>query len=106
MQRSEVEMVFEKEKGFLIKECLTSSNPLAILLGGQPAAEKSNPAIKAKEEHQNETFLIINGDEYRIYHPEHDSLIKKGSIYSEETQIFSSVFTEKLIEEVIKTVSA
>ena len=81
MHRSDVEMIFETEKEFLIKDCLISSNPVAILLGGQPAAGKSNLAVIAEEEHQNDTFLIINGDEYRIYHPEHDSLIKEVALY-------------------------
>ena len=102
MQRSDVEKIFEFKKKDLAGKVQTSSNPVAILLVGQPAAGKSNLAIIAEEEHQNETFLIINGDEYRIYHPEHDSLIKDTVLYSEETQIFSSVFTEKLIEEAIK----
>ena len=102
MQRFEVEMIFEAEKEFLIRECLPSSTPVAILLGGQPASGKSNLAFIAKEEHENETFLIINGDEYRIYHPQHDKLIKDVAHFSEKTQIFSNVFTENLIEEAVK----
>ena len=102
MQRSDVEIIFELKKNDLTRKTQISSNPVAILLGGQPASGKSNLAVIAEEEHETETFLIINGDEYRIYHPEHDSLIKEVALYSEKTQIFSSVFTEKLIEEAIK----
>ena len=102
MQRSDIETIFELKKNDLTRNIQPSSNPVAILLGGQPASGKSKLAVKAEEEHQKETFLIINGDEYRIYHPEHDSLIKEVALYSEKTQMFSSVFTEKLIEEAIK----
>lgn len=48
-------------------------------------------------------FLSINGDLYREFHPEKAKLIKDPIKYPIETQIFSSVFTEKLIEEAIKS---
>jgi len=102
MQRSDIEIIFELKKSDLTRNIQPSSNPVAILLGGQPASGKSNLAVIAEEEHENETFLIINGDEYRIFHPQHDNLIKEVALYSEKTQIFSNVFTEKLIEEAIK----
>jgi 2-phosphoglycerate kinase len=102
MQRSDVEIIFELKKNDLTRNTQPSSNPVAILLGGQPASGKSNLAVVAEEEYKDETFLIINGDEYRIYHPEHDRLTKEVALYSENTQIFSNVFTEKLIEEAIK----
>ena len=102
MQRSDVEAIFELKKADLIRNAKTSSNPIAILLGGQPSSGKSKLALIAEAEHENETFLIINGDEYRIYHPHHDELVKHVAQYSEKTQIFSNVFTEKLIEEAIK----
>jgi len=102
MQRCDVEVVFEERKKFLIRDCVTSSNPVAIILGGQPASGKSYLTKVAENEHENEIFLIINGDDYRAYHPEHDALVKDVAHYSEKTQIFSSVFTEKLIEEAVK----
>jgi len=54
----------------LIRDYVTSSTPVAIILGGQPASGKSNLTKVAESEHENEIFLIINGDEYRAYHPE------------------------------------
>jgi len=102
MQRHEVEAIFEREKGFLTRDCLPSSNLVAILLGGQPASGKSNLAVIADENNPSVTFLVINGDDYRVYHPDHANLIKDVERYSEKTQIFSNVFTEKLIEEAIK----
>ena len=72
------------------------------MLGGQPASGKSTLAFIAENEHKNETFLVINGDDYRVHHPQHDILVEQVAQYSEKTQIFSNVFTEKLIEEAIK----
>jgi len=90
MQRSDVEVIFEYEKEFLIKDCLTSSNPVAVILGGQPASGKSNLTKVAEKEHKEKSFLIINGDEYRSYHPEHDSFIKDVALYSEKTHSYVS----------------
>jgi hypothetical protein len=102
MLRSEVEKIFERRKKHLIEKCRPSSEPLAILLGGQPASGKSKLTAVAEREHMNENFLKVNGDEYRIYHPEHDSLIRDTMAYSDRTQPFSNIFTEKLIEEAIR----
>ena len=90
MQRSDVEAIFELKKADLIRDAKTSSNPIAILLGGQPASGKSTLAIVAEKEHKNETFLVINGDDFRIYHPQHEELVKNVAQYSEKTQIFQN----------------
>jgi hypothetical protein len=98
----EIAKIFEKKKGELLCNCKPSPHPVAILLGGQPASGKSRLTTVAEKAHENHSFLKVNGDEYRIYHPEHDLLIKDVSAYSEKTQPFSNVFTEKLIEEAIE----
>jgi adenylylsulfate kinase-like enzyme len=72
MQIGEVEAIFEIKKSDLIGKYETSSNPIAILLGGQPASGKSNLALVAEKEHFNTIFFKINGDNYRIFHPQHD----------------------------------
>jgi hypothetical protein len=75
---------------------------VAILLGGQPASGKSFLASVAEREQEQEGFLKVNGDAYRIYHPDHDVLIRDIASYSAQTQLFSNVFTEKLMEEAVK----
>lgn len=102
MKRAEVESIFEQEKELLFKEIEPSEKPLAIILGGQPASGKSKLTDIAESEHDGRKFLSVNGDLYRAYHPEYGNLIKNAQKYSSDTQIFSNVFTEKLIDEAIK----
>ena len=72
--------------------------PIAILFGGQAACGKSALIEKANKEYQNRTFLNINGDNYRIAHPDYKALIHQPSEFSEKTQVCSNVFTEELIK--------
>lgn len=104
MQRSEVEAIFEKKKEGLFQDVSISPSkkPVAIILGGQPACGKSTLIKVAEKDHRNSDFLTVNGDLYRTYHPNNAQLIKNPLTYSTETQIFSNVFTEKLIDEAIK----
>jgi adenylate kinase family enzyme len=102
MQRAEVEQIFEDLKDSLLFGLIKSETPIAILLGGQPAAGKSQLTLRAQENHPNQKFLIVNGDLFRAHHPQHEQLIKEPLTYSEKTQIFSTVFTEKLIQEAQK----
>ncbi|ADY38187.1 Zeta toxin family protein (plasmid) [Phocaeicola salanitronis DSM 18170] len=103
MQRNEVERIFEQEKEkFFRKQYKSDCPPIAIILGGQPACGKSTLIQIAQSDHPEQKFLTVNGDLYRQFHPEHDKLIKDPIRYPSETQIFSNVFTEKLIEEAIK----
>jgi len=102
MNLLDVEIIFENKKEKILKGFYSDKNPIAILLGGQPASGKSNLTDRAIENHPEKKFLIVNGDRFRVYHPGHEKLIKNSLNYSEKTQIFSNVFTEKLIKEAQK----
>ena len=102
MQRNEVIAIFEQEKENFFRGKNASENPTAIILGGQPACGKSTLIHVAKADHSQLKFITVNGDLYRKFHPNHAQLIKEPLKYPTETQIFSNVFTEKLIEEAIK----
>lgn len=104
MQRNEVEAIFEERKDSLFEgiSAIKEEKPIAIILGGQPACGKSTLIRVAKNDHPSLDFLTVNGDLYREFHPEKDKLIKDPIKYPAETQIFSNVFTERLIEEAIK----
>ena len=101
MEFNEVETIFKKRKWNIINNVTPVKNPIAILLGGQGAVGKGNLNIYAKKVFRTSNFLEINGDLYREYHPEFDKLIRTRT-FSQETQIFSKVFTEKLIETAIE----
>lgn len=103
MKVEDVLKIFEKNKDFLLGEVYSKSNPVACILGGQPASGKGNLAsIVTKNIYTGEQFLIVNGDTYRNFHPDYQNLVKNPHIYSRETQIFSNVFTEELIKEAIR----
>lgn len=102
MQRNEVIAIFEQEKENFFRGKNASENPTAIILGGQPACGKSTLIRAAKSDHSQLKFITVNGDLYRKFHPNHELLIKNPLKYPAETQVFSNVFTEKLIEEAIK----
>ena len=68
-------------------------------MGGQGAVGKGQLNLWAEKLYTTHQFLAINGDNYRIWHPEFDTLRKDIWTFSENTQNFSSVFTEGLIKE-------
>lgn len=78
---------------------LPLKNPKAYILGGQPGAGKSRLNIFNKELN-NKNLVIINGDEYRQYHPHFLELEEKYGIdFPKFTAKFSSQVVEKLIDE-------
>lgn len=103
MKVEEVLQIFRENKDFLLGTANTKTNPIACILGGQPASGKGNLAsIITKSIYPEQTFLIVNGDTYRNFHPDYQNLVKNPHIYSKETQVFSNVFTEELIKEAVR----
>ena len=99
MEKIDVEEIFYDNLEYLIdEEIKISASPKAILLGGQGAVGKGTLSTIAADSFLNIVPISINGDEYRQYHPNFNSLIRDDLNFSRETQIFSNVFTEKLIE--------
>ena len=100
--KNEIESIFEKNKHRLLSFCAPVENPTAFILGGQGASGKSLLAQRIGRMYDS-PFLFINGDDYRIFHPQHEHLISNNTDdYSSLTQPFSNIFTENLINEAIK----
>lgn len=99
MQRSEVLSLFEEKKTEFFRDVTSDVAPVGILLGGQAAVGKGQLNLWAEKFFKEKSFLSINGDNYRSRHPQFNELRRNVWSYSNETQIFSNVFTEKLIEE-------
>ena len=80
-----------------------SEKPTAIILGGQPASGKSALTLKIQEESTNSEFAVINGDEFRSYHPR-SSIISKhfGQDAPKYTQSFSNTLVEYLKAECLR----
>lgn len=72
--------------------------PKAVLLAGQPGAGKTMLSSIMLPRLNNDAVLV-NGDDYRRYHPEYKSLFEKyGSDAVAMTSAFSNAVTERLIE--------
>ena len=102
MQIAEVLEIFEKKKQDYLRKIMPDEHPVGVLLGGQGAVGKGQLNHWAEELYPDKHFLFINGDIYRSRHPRFKDLQKDTWNFSQETQIFSNVFTEKLIEESIQ----
>lgn len=102
MTREEVFDIFQKRKDAYLFDMHPVENPTAYLLGGQGAVGKGALMNKVKNENTGmSSVLSINGDVYRTEHPDESNLKKEPETFSQNTQIFSSVFTEGLINEAI-----
>lgn len=76
--------------------------PVGILLGGQPGAGKSFATIKITE-HLNNNVLVINGDEFRVYHKYYGEFYQLyGKDASKYTGEFAGRMVEKIRNEAIK----
>lgn len=101
MQTNEVLRIFEENKKWLLKDLFSDRQPCGILLGGQGAVGKGQLNLWAEKLYSGKQFFAINGDNYRLWHPCFDELRNDIWHYSKETQVFSNIFTERLIEESI-----
>lgn len=86
----------------IYKSVISGINPeihtKAYILGGQPGAGKSRLNQYIKYFNDN-NVAIINGDEYRKYHPHFREILDYyGDDFPKYTSSFSSQVTEKLIE--------
>lgn len=80
---------------------VASSNPKAILLGGQSGAGKTTiHRIKQKEFQGN--IIIIDGDSYRSQHPNYLALQAK---YGKDSVDYTSHFAGKMVEHLIDELS-
>lgn len=99
MEKEHILKIFEEAKMGYLQEVSPSESPRAYILGGQPSSGKSSIS---RLHIDTSNTLLVNGDEYRIHHPDVEELSKNISEYSRETQEFSNVFTEGFIKEAIK----
>lgn len=74
-----------------------ASQPKGFLLGGQPGAGKSRLVEKINAQ-MNGNLLVINGDEFRRYHPDFDEIqTRYGNDAPKHTAGFSGRMTERVI---------
>lgn len=78
-----------------------ASTQIGFVLGGQPGAGKT--VIEKLMKSKFENIVIVNGDDYRKYHPQFDIIVEeRGADYPEYTSKFSSAVTELFIDKLIE----
>ena len=74
-------------------------NPQGFVLGGQPAAGKSQRLNQIFKQ-LNGNVLIINADEFRRYHPQFDAIHAK---YGDDAPKYTAEFSGKMAERTLNT---
>lgn len=77
-------------------QIMQQESPAAIIFGGQPGSGKS--ALIADIKKQNNTYIVINGDDLRGFHPQMIDLMEKDEENAADLmQMDCNYWTEKLI---------
>lgn len=64
-------------------------------MGGQPAAGKTALITHIRNQHPDTSFVVINGDEFRAYHPHYKAIYTRyGTDAPHHTQPFSNALVE------------
>ena len=93
----EFEQQYLKVYNSIVKDGVPQKNHAVIFLGGQPGAGKSNFYTQDNNLHG---YIVIDGDQYRKFHPHYDEIVKYDmENYAERTQFFVNKCIEHLIED-------
>lgn len=66
-----------------------------MLLGGQPASGKTNLIAKIKKYRPDRQFVVINGDEFRVYHPRYEEIYHR---YASDAPHYTQRFSNQMVE--------
>lgn len=78
-------------------------NPVIFVLGGQPGCGKSSLINKDLENFSEDSVVIINGDEFRHYHPFAREIFEKyPERYAELTDLDVRDWTQQVFEKALK----
>lgn len=84
------------------KTLIPQDKPLGVVLGGTPGAGKSILIADIKRRMNNNT-IVINGDDFRVYHPNFKEIYQKyGANFPQYTSDFSNRMVERVIKEAQK----
>ncbi|HEZ5741087.1 TPA: zeta toxin family protein [Neisseria meningitidis] len=83
-------------------EIKATDSPKGYVLGGQPGAGKSN-LISLVEMENKGNVLVVNGDEFRKYHPQFNEIQEKyGKDAPKHTAEFAGKMTGRVIEKALE----
>jgi len=95
-----IEQEFNNVWNFVLSNKNAVSNqisPKAFVLGGQPGSGKSYLISKVCEE-LNDNVIVINGDDFRKFHPEYNMLQK---VHGKDCVKYTAIFSGKMIEAIL-----
>ncbi|GHT73011.1 hypothetical protein FACS189456_2910 [Bacteroidia bacterium] len=98
LSTTQVLAIYLLHKERLLQDGIQQQQPIAIVLGGQPASGKSG--VIKQIQNNDISALVINGDEYRQYHPDCEHIMQYNPVeFPTITQNFSNIFTKHLIQD-------
>lgn len=81
-----------------LKKLSKNETPQAFVLGGQPGAGKSHLIANIEKELNNDV-IVINGDDYRKFHPSYIDFQKK---YKKDAPLYTATFAGLMTEAMLK----
>ena len=101
LSEEEFEQTYQKIKKLVIKNKSPVESPIAITLGGQPGAGKSNIYDIAKKRFSN-NIVEIDCDAFRIFHPYYKQI---KNIFGKEDAFKTNPFVFKIVDLLIEELS-
>ena len=94
----EEELAYQAIKKKVTLGLSPAKHPVAIVLGGQPGAGKSNLYDWANERFDG-NIAALDCDAFRRYHPHSTQLVQDAATYGEKTNPFVFAVVDRLVEE-------
>ncbi len=94
----EEELAYQAIKKKVTLGLSPAEHPVAIVLGGQPGAGKSNLYDWANERFDG-NIAALDCDAFRRYHPHSTQLVQDAATYGEKTNPFVFTVVDRLVEE-------
>lgn len=99
----ELNEALEFSRNKVFSQARPQAEPVGIILGGQPATGKSLLIERTQDDRPNLSFVVINGDEFRQYHPRFHEYNQAGEREAaNQTQAFANYIGQALLKEAIE----
>ena len=100
---SELQLALQWSREEVFAEAVAQQSPIGVILGGQPAAGKSLLISRIQDDRPELPFVIINGDEFRAFHPRFNDFNRVGELdAANATQPLANYIGQALLTEAIK----
>ena len=73
--KEEHDLIYKRLEKELLLSCSWHQTPRVVIIGGQPGAGKSKQIDVAVQSFLDAGVAVINGDDYRMSHPQKDKIL-------------------------------